>query len=101
MLTLFKDAMLFRPLWAVSSAVRALVTSAIISSTDALVMLHHVPDRGVSEGVSKGVLKKNVSVDCMACTAGLCRLRGTCTVLLRCWPLLGVTGPGSPRQRPR
>lgn len=35
MLTLFKDAMLFRSLWAVSSAFRDLLTSAVISSTDA------------------------------------------------------------------
>ena len=76
MLTLFKDAVLFRSFWVVSSAVRALVTSAVISSTDVLVTLRHVPDRGVSEGVSK----KDVSVGCMACTVGpLPHLRGTPT----------------------
>jgi hypothetical protein len=38
-LTLFKDAMLFRSFCAVSSAARALLTSAVISSTDAPCLL--------------------------------------------------------------
>ena len=74
MLTLFKDAMLFRSFWAVSSAVRALVTSAVISSTDVLVMLRHVPDRGVSEGVSKGVLKRMSVLTAWHARSGLCRV---------------------------
>jgi hypothetical protein len=38
-LTLFKDAILFKSLCAVSSAARALLTSAVISSTDAPCLL--------------------------------------------------------------
>jgi len=39
MITLFNDAMLFKSLCAVSSAARALLTSAAISSTDAPCLL--------------------------------------------------------------